>query len=184
MNANRAVVTAVVVLLVVIAGWWMLRHSGTSGAVDLLAQFDAAETRPSGASFSVVDVTLAGETKKAIAPPPGAGTRIVWKVRVPDDGWLSVSLGLQPETWEKDGDGVLFMVGVSDGKAWDPLFTQHVNPFGNKPDRRWIPVFVDLSTYGGEEVDVVFNTYASPPGKPTDERNDLALWGAPEIIIR
>ena len=43
---------------------------------------------------------------------------------------------------------------------------------------------VDLSAYGGEEVDLIFNTYASPPGKGSDQRNDLALWGAPEIVIR
>ena len=35
----------------------------------------------------------------------------------------------------------------------------------NQTDRKWIPVMVDLSAYAGEEVDVIFNTYASAPGK-------------------
>jgi hypothetical protein len=183
MKGNRVALIAVVVLLVAIAVWWWVRPSGR-GTVDLMTQFDKATKKPDGAPFAVVDATLNGETKKSIAPPVGQGTRIVWRLRVPDDGWLKVDLGLKPEAWEQDGDGVLFMVGVSDGRSFESLFTQQVNPFGNKVDRRWIPVMVDLSAYGGEEVDVVFNTYASPPGKPGDERNDLALWGAPEIVIR
>ncbi len=43
---------------------------------------------------------------------------------------------------------------------------------------------VDLSAYAGEEVDLIFNTYAQPPGQRGDIRNDLAVWGAPEIVVR
>ena len=43
---------------------------------------------------------------------------------------------------------------------------------------------VDLSAYGGEQVDLIFNTYASPPQGPGNMDNDLPLWGAPEIVIR
>jgi hypothetical protein len=91
---------------------------------------------------------------------------------------------LKTEAWQKPGDGVLFMVLVSDGKASDQLFTQHVDPFNNAADRRWIPVMVDLSAYGGEQVDLIFNTYASTPNVPFNPDNDLPLWGAPEIVIR
>ena len=185
MKGNRAVVTAVVVILVVIVGWWLFRRAGSGGAVNLLTTFASAEKRPDPTGFAVVDATLNGDTKKAIAPPVSAGTRIIWKkMRIPDDGWLSVSVGLKPEAWTQEGDGVKFMVLISDGKASDELFSQYVNPFGNTADRRWIPVMVDLSAYGGEEVDLIFNTYASPPGKGSDQRNDLALWGSPEIVIR
>ena len=45
-------------------------------------------------------------------------------------------------------------------------------------------VMVDLSAYGGEQIDLIFNTYASMPDKPSDQRNDMPLWGAPEIIVR
>jgi hypothetical protein len=184
MKGNRAVVTAVVVVFVIILGWWLLRRSSSAGAVDLLAQFDQATKAPAGEPFPIVDATLGSETRKAIAPPAGPGTRIIWKVRVPDDGWLRVNLGLKPESWTKEGDGVLFKVLVSDGKAADELFTQHVNPYGKPEDRRWIPVMVDLSAYGGEQVDLIFNTYASPPKVEGDSRNDTPLWGAPEIVIR
>ena len=150
----------------------------------LLTQFDQAAKRPDSASFPIVDETLGNETKKAIAPPGVAGTRLIWKVRVPDDGWLRVNLGLKPDAWQKAGDGVLFMVIVSDGKASETLFTQHVDPFNNAADRRWIPVMADLSAYGGEQVDLIFNTFASPPKGPGNMDNDMPLWGTPEIVIR
>jgi hypothetical protein len=43
---------------------------------------------------------------------------------------------------------------------------------------------VDLSAYAGEEVDVIFNTNVSVPGKPDDGRGDTALFGTPEIVVR
>jgi hypothetical protein len=79
------------------------------------------------------------------------------------------------------------MVGISDGRAFEPLFEQHVNPFAMQGDRKWIDVRVDVSTYAGEEVDLIFNTFASPPGKSPplgDSRNDLGLWGSPQIVVR
>jgi hypothetical protein len=184
MKGNRAVLTAVVVLVVIIIGWWLFGRGGSAGRVDLVERFGEAQKRPEPQLFSVVDATLAGETKKAIAVASTTGTRIIWKVRVPDDGWLWVSVGMKPESWEKEGDGVKFLVGVSDGRAFEPLFEQHVNPFANAGDRKWLPVRVDLSTYAGEEIDLIFNTYSSPAGKGDDQRNDLPLWGSPEIVVR
>jgi len=176
MKNSRAVLTAAVIVLVVLAGWWVFHRRGAEH-VDLLDHFDQAQK--DGGSFTLVDATLAGDTKKAIAAPPNG--RIHFKVRVPDEGWLRVSLGMKPESWDKEGNGVYFFAGVSDGKSFEQLFTQTVNPFKNAAERRWIPVSVDLSAYAGEEVEVILNTRSSGPGQPADERNDLPLWGAPVI---
>ncbi|HEX6463905.1 MAG TPA: hypothetical protein VFZ98_05610 [Vicinamibacterales bacterium] len=178
MKSSRAALTAVVVVLVVLAGWWLF-HRRSAEHVDLIPMFDQATKQPSPAGFQVVDATLAGDTKKAIATPPNS--RITFHVRVPDDGWLRLSLGMKPESWDKEGNGVYFFAGVSDGKSFEELFTQTVNPFKNAAERRWIPVSVDLSAYAGEEIDVILNTRSSGPGQPADERNDLPLWGAPVI---
>jgi hypothetical protein len=157
---------------------------GNGERVDMITAFDSLQKRPDADVFTVGEVTLANEKKRAIAVSPVAGSRLTWKVRVPEDGWLNVAVGLKPEAWEQEGDGVYFTVGVSDGRAYDPLFSQHVNPFGSAADRRWIPVWVDVSAYGGEEVDVILNTLASQPKKEGDQRNDLALWGEPVIVVR
>ena len=181
MKMHRAVLTAAVILVLVAAGWWMFRR-GSAERVDLLALYDKAQKDPASATYSLIDVTLAGETKRAILAPPNG--RIHFKVRVPDDGWLKVSLGMKPESWNKEGNGVYFFAGVSDGRTFEQLFTQTLNPFANPSERRWIPVMVDLSAYAGEEMEIILNTRASGPGGPPDDRNDLPLWGAPEIVRR
>jgi len=179
MKMNRAVLTAVVMLVVAVAGWYMFRR-GSADRVDLLAQYDQALKK--GGQFALVDATLAGDTKKAIAAP--ANGRITFHVRVPDDGWLKVSMGVKPEAWTVEGNGVYFYAGVSDGRAFERLFEQTLNPFKNPSERRWIPVMIDLSAYAGEEMDVMLNTVASGPGGPPDDRGDMPLWGAPEIVRR
>jgi hypothetical protein len=185
MKGNRSLFIVVGVVAVLIAGWWLIRRGGSSHAVSLIERFDSADKRPNDPGlFAVEDVTIKGETKKAITIKPTVGTRITFKTHVPDDGWLRVAVGLKEEAWTLEGDGVRFMALVSDGRASDELFIQDVNPFANQNDRRWIPVMVDLSAYAGEDVDIMLNTYGSPPGRPGDVRNDLAVWGTPEIVIR
>ena len=38
--------------------------------------------------------------------------RFTFKVQVPDEGWLRLSVGTKPESWTQDGNGSLFFVGV------------------------------------------------------------------------
>jgi hypothetical protein len=179
MKGNRAVLTAIVILVVIIAGWWLFRRD-RGRPIDLLTQYDQAQK--DGKPFALEEVALGNETKRAIAAPPNG--RLHFHVRVPNDGWLKVALGLKPEAWDKEGNGVYFFVGVSDGRAYEDLFTQTVNPFRNPSERRWIPVMVDLSAYAGQDMEIIFNTRESGPGQGADPRNDLPLWGAPEIVTR
>jgi hypothetical protein len=183
-KANRAALAAVVVIVLVAGGWWLVKRGRGGSPIDLLAGFDAAQKKPNPETFTTVDATLNGDTKKAILIQPTIGTRLTYRVHVPDSAWLSVAVGVQPEAWEKPGDGVKFLVHVSDGRGDEQLFSEHVDPFNNKNDRRWIPVMVDLSAYSGEDVDLMFNTYSSMPGRGENHDNDLALWGKPEIVIR
>src|SRR5258707_12329739 len=134
MKMNRAALAAVVILIVAVAGWWVFRR-GNAGRIDLLTLYDQAIKQ--GGAFSVVDATLAGETKRAVFAP--ANGRITFRARVPDDGWLKVWLGLKPEAGDKDGNGVFFFAGVSDGRAVEKLFVQTLNPFANPSERRRIP---------------------------------------------
>lgn len=183
MRGNRAAIAAVVAIFLVVGGWWLFKRGSAGEPIDLLARFDEAQKAPAGA-FTVRDVDLAGQVRRAIAISPGAGSRIRWKVQVPDDAWISVAVGMLPESWEQEGDGVLFRVGVSDGRTFEDLVTQNVNPFANKGDRRWIPVMIDLAAFAGEEIELNFNTNSSMPGKGDDQRADLAVWGTPEIVVR
>ena len=180
MKGNRAVLAGVVAVVLIVAGWWLFNRGGGAKQIDLVSQLSTAVRAPAERTFNVVDVKLNDESHKAIEVTPP--TRITWKVRVPDNAWLRVRIGMKPESWTAEGDGVLFFVVVSDGRASEKLFEQTVSPFDHPGDRKWIPVMVDLSAYAGEEVDVIFNTRSSAKGD--DPRNDFAVWGAPEIISK
>lgn len=181
MSRNRLLLIVAAIVLVGLGAWLYLRSGGENVAVDLIGQFPGAKKQPTAEAFSIITAKLNDESKRAIFTKDLAGTRLTWRVTVPDRGWLKTSLGLTEQGWTMQGDGVLFSIGVSDGKTYDELLSLTVNPFTNASDRRWNEISLDLSQYAGETVDVIFNTRAGPK----DDRNgDLAVWGEPRIIVR
>ena len=185
MKGNRVALVVGVAVVLLLGGWWLSRRGNGADSVDLVETLGTATKAPAGAPIEAADATINGETLRAISAAPP--TRITWKLTIPDNAWLRVSMGTKEESWTQEGNGTYFLVGVSDLKRFDELFTEHVNPFGNPGDRKWIPVWVDLSAYAGEEVEVIFNTRSGPPEPAVaadDARHDTALWGAPAIVVR
>ena len=181
-----------VMLAFVACGVLACRGSGPSEApVDLVATFPAAERRPAGATFDVADITIGGESHRTIATP--GISRVTWQVHIPARAVLKTAIALKPDAWAEQGNGVLFRIGVAEGRTYEDLFTRLVDPFHVTDDRRWIPVTVDLSPYGGFKWSlfyhpsrltwrVIFNTNSGPPG--TDDRaGDLPLWAEPRITM-
>jgi hypothetical protein len=183
---NRIVLAVVVLAVVGAAYWYFGSRRAESTAVALLERYGEAEKRSNIAveqAFALVDVTIDGESRRSIFMHPTS--RLTFKaITVPRDAWLRVWVALRPDVWErKEGDGVLFRIGVSDGRTYDELVRQHVDPQSNANDRRWVPLTVDLSAYGGLTVDLVFNTNSSLPGRGDNPANDWAVWGAPEVYV-
>jgi len=183
MNRNRWIIL-IAVLVVAGAVAWFWRGAGRSAATtDLTQALAAAEKRsnplPVGEAVKLVSVTINGESKPAILEQ--TNSRIIFRITPPPDAWFSAALALDPAAWDKEGNGVLFRVGVSDGKKYQELLNQFVNPFANAGDRRWIPVSLDLSAYAGQEVELILNTNDSLPKQGPDLRNDLAVWGSPAV---
>jgi hypothetical protein len=181
MKSNRWVAIAVAIV-VVVAVLYLVRRGGPDQAVDLLTRYDEATKAPPDKFLGLEDVEIDGETRRSVVTH--AASRLTFRVQVPDDAWLRVALAMRPDVWEKEGNGVLFRVGVSDGRTYDELVKQHLNPSGRPNDRHWVPLFIDLSVYAGEEVEIILNTNTTLDGQPDDPRNDIALWGSPEIVIR
>ncbi len=179
---KRSYLIIIAVLVVLVGLWYWQRNRGEEIAVDLVEEFAGAKKQSNldpSVAFSVADITLNGETKRAINIHPTS--RLTYHLTVPDGGKVHVSLGIKQETWDKQSDGVLFRIGVSDGQ-YEELLNQHVNPSNNQGDRRWIPVVVDLSGYSGQEVDLIFNTNSSLPRQGDNPAWDWAVLGDPVIV--
>jgi len=184
---NRRVVAALAGLAVVAAvvAFWMLRKGDEPPTIDLISLLPEAEKvshwkEAGDAPFTVEDVTLAGESHKAVFAP--AFSRIRWKVPVPRRGILQVYYGLRDDAWTGDGDGVVFSIGVSDGRSFEEYVRETVSPKDHDRDRRWLSATIDLAPYEGQVVELNFNTYSGPRGHDADKRNDLALWGDPRVV--
>jgi hypothetical protein len=185
MLRNRWFILVGVIVVIGVLVWGWRRGAGPANSVDLLPLLAQADKRaapmPLDEAIKTMSVTINGETKQAILEQ-GYG-RIQFKMTVPADAWFSASIAVDPAAWDKEGDGVLFRMGVSGSGNYEELLNQHVDPVGNASDRRWIPVALDLSAYAGREVNLVLSTNPSVPGKAPDLRNDLGVWGAPSVVV-
>jgi len=97
-------------------------------------------------------------------------------VRVPVKGVLKFGVALSPETWDKEGDGVEFVITVSTAETMEQVYWRAVDPAHNPEDRRWFEEQVDLSHYAGQEVLLTLNTYPR-----SNNSWDWAGWGHPII---
>lgn len=186
MKRSTLILVAVVILAVVLFYFWQ-RRRGEQVEVDLLAQFPTARKQSNleePRAFSVGPQAIGGQTRQGIFMHPTS--RLTYaRVLIPDDARLQGWIGVKEEAWTaKESDGVLFRFAVSDGRLYDELLNQHVDPAQNANDRRWVPIDIDLSAYAGQQVDLIFNTNSSVPGRGDNAAYDFAVWGAPVIAIR
>jgi hypothetical protein len=185
---NRWVMLFGAVVVAGLAAWASRQGTGggAAAAVDLIQFLPQADRRSSPSpveeAIRVVTVTIAGESKPCILEQ--AHGRIRFPLTPPASAWFTASLAVDPAAWDKEGDGVLFRLGIGDAKGgYEELLNEHVNPAANKSDRRWIPVAIDLSAWAGREINLTLSTNASVPGRSEDLRNDLALWCAPTLVV-
>jgi len=156
--------------------------SSVDNEVDLLNQLETAEKRTnveSGPQFAVETVTIDNVAKRTLLARPHS--RLIYSVTVPRDAWFEVAFAMKPETWDQPGDGAQFRVGVSDGRVYEELLRQYVNP--KRGDRRWFSARLDLSAYEGRQVKLILNTDPGPP-EGRDRENDLAVWAEPRIYSK
>ena len=182
MTTQRSVILGAVVVAAGLAFWFLTRGSTVANEIDLIATLSAAERRTNveePGQFAVESVTVDGTTKRTILARPHS--RLIYTVVVPPDAWLEVAFAMKPETWDLPGDGAQFRVGVSDGRVYEELLRQYVNP--KRGDRRWFSVRLDLSAYEGREVKLIFNTDPGPP-EGRDRANDLAVWAEPHVYSK
>lgn len=179
MNTLRATLPAAVVVTVLAAACGGGVQNETS-LVSVLGEAGKRTNVEDQPQFVVESVTIDGTTRQSILARPHS--RLTYKITVPPDAWFETAFAMKPETWDQPGDGAQFRVGVSDGRIYDELLRQYVNP--KRGDRRWFTARLDLSAYEGRQVEVILNTDPGPPGATNTRDNDLAVWGEPRIYSK
>lgn len=182
MTPSRWTALGTVICLVALGLWYSTRDSLVSNEMDLLAMVPEAEKRTNvegEPQFVIEPVTVDGVTRRALLARPHS--RLIYTVDVPVDAWLETAFAMKPETWDMPGDGAQFRIGISDGRLYEEVLRQYVNP--KRGDRRWFSVRLDLSAYEGRQVKLIFNTDPGPP-EGTDRANDLAVWAEPRVYSK
>ena len=139
-------------------------------------------TEPGDTPFTVMAVTLAGETHRWPSSASALAHPVEGRGAAPGDvrGLFRPSRG----RWTAQGNGAQFRVGVSDGRTVRGVPAGGRQSRGPRPrpamavgDHR--PVRL-RGTVGRDRL----NTDPGPPNDAGDTRNDLAVWGEPRVIGR
>ncbi|HEY3456087.1 MAG TPA: YfhO family protein [Bryobacteraceae bacterium] len=127
------------------------------------------------AAIAAKEFILSGEARDALGEHPPY-KRMPYRIRVPNDprAIFQFSYALDPAVFDKNGDGVGFLLEVKDPSgAITQKFSRYIDPKHNPRERRWMDGEVDLSAYYGQTVDLLFTTTAGPKG---DSTYDWAAW--------
>jgi arylsulfatase A-like enzyme len=163
---GRLLLALVAGTLVAAVAWWRRSEPIPLRLPErLVVEDEIAGFAPEGAQVGPIrpgdPLRGAGPRRALLAPP---GTRLVWRVAVPSDAVLYLSLGVEgPGRRDPDLGGIRFAVRV-DGRQ---MFTRVVNPAATRRDRRWFAERVELPAATGDGPrELEFSTEAVDPSRP------------------
>jgi hypothetical protein len=151
-------------------------------AYDFLAELPKADSRGDGKTEVRRDLLTIDCEPRAILLQPHS-SRVNYSVNIPERAAMRFGIGMDPTVWASDqGDGVEFRIYVRQADQPQRLyqvFGYHLDPKNNRRDRHWLDQTVDLSAYGGQEVDIIFEIL---PGSADAGRSGWGGWSAPVLV--
>ena len=122
------------------------------------------------------DYSIDGERRRVLyMHPPASATTRVW---IPKDARLEFAVALDPEVWEKAGDGVTYLVEVGDGGKQERVYSRYVDPKTRESDRKWIEGEVDLGAFAQRFVELTFRADSGASAE-----YDWGGWATPRVVI-
>lgn len=102
-------------------------------------------------------------------------SRLPYRIRVPAQSPVFYfSYGIAADAFDKGGDGVLFVIEAKDPRGnIHKLFSNYIDPKHDARQRKWMDGALDLSTFRGETIDLLFSTDPGPHG---NSAFDWAGW--------
>jgi hypothetical protein len=154
--------------------------------IDLLEALRGADIRPTDRpadAVHVIDAAVGGQVKRSLSA--AVPTRVIYTLRIPPHAIFSTSLSADASAPHATGAGVVFRLGISDGRVYEPLLDQSIPA---REEASWTPVRLDLSRYAGWQWSLfyhpsnivwqlVLNTYPSGAGA----EHLRGLWATPAI---
>jgi len=126
-------------------------------------------------------MTINDEARPIIFQLPTS--RLVYTLDLPQHSTLAFGFGMAPEIWYADkGDGVEFNIYVR--KPEEPyklylVYQKYIDPKNNPDDRHWFDGCLDLSRFGNQVVEIIFETLPGPAG---NSNYDWAGLSTPALV--
>lgn len=185
---TRLAQTAWLLLLlppILIGGYWVnemidsFRIARMEVAYDFISQLGNASRSLEAGQGEVVEAqiwTIDGESQQVLFQHPALSgiSQISFPVTIEPGTRLAFDVATSPESWDRPGDGVTFIVHIENEAGKQQVFSTYIDPKQDEFNRRWHPFTIDLGEYAGQEVSILFETGAGPAG---DIRYDWAGWG-------
>lgn len=125
--------------------------------------------------------TISGETRQIIYAHPS--TKLSYWIDLPFNSLLWFGIGMDPDVWSPDkGDGVEYNIYIrypDNPNLLYRVFHKYIDPKNLPQDQRWFDNFLDLRSYGGQTVEIIFETL---PGPNNNSNYDWGGWSTPMLI--
>ncbi len=110
-------------------------------------------------------------------------SRVTYTLSLPPSAILQFGLGMSEEVWSPEkGDGVEYNIYVRNLYTPDILyqvFQKTVDSKNNPDDRQWLDEEIDLSKFGGQSVEIIFEAL---PGPANNYDFDWGGWSDPVLL--
>lgn len=110
-------------------------------------------------------------------------SQLVYSYTLPLQPSLRFGIGMAPEIWSPDkGDGAEYNVYVrvlDDPEMLYRVFHRYIDPKNDPNDRCWFDEREDLGRFGGQSVEIIFETLPGPAG---DANFDWGGWSTPVLV--
>jgi len=154
-------------------------------AVDFLARLDRAridhlDRRQFRPFIHEGVLAIAGDRRATLFEHPNS--RVTFhQIEVAQRGVLRFGHAVDPAVWEKGGDGVEFVVEVSDPVSRRTArYSRYLDPKHLPSERRWLGAEIDLHPFVGSRVEISFATDCGPENNADF---DWAHWSDPTIVV-
>jgi hypothetical protein len=147
----------------------------------LLRDFPAAVINAPGKEFVTrMNLEILGEHRYVLYLQPESSIEFPL-VRLGARPSFRFGIGLNPDVWERETDGVEYRVTLNTATGTrHEVYRRYLDPRHKTADRRWFDESVSLSAFAGTEVKVILSTGPGPYGNADF---DWSVWSGPMLVM-